>query len=42
MENPFSPQKSDALLVSRKIDRNNNTNFLFQGHDIKILNNTAT
>ena len=31
----FNPQNSDALLVSRKIYRNNNTNFLFQCHDIK-------
>ena len=31
----FNPQKSDALLVSRKINRNNNTHFLFQCHDIK-------
>ena len=38
----FNPQKSDALLVSRKINRNNNTNFLFQGHDIKMLKSTAT
>ena len=28
----FNPQKSDALLVSRKVNRNNKTHFLFQGH----------
>ena len=38
----FNPKKSDALLVSRRIYRNNNTNFLFQGHDIKMLKSTAT
>ena len=38
----FNPQKSDTLLVSRKINRNINTNFLFQCIDIKMLKNTAT